>query len=69
MASSSLTYAGRVRPGDKVLDNGRFVEVARVRRAQGRKPAEGENLHLLTDDETVKVNSLDAVRIIPAKKR
>lgn len=69
MASSSLTYAGRVRPGDMVLDNGRFVEVARVRRAQGRKPAEGENLHLLTDDETVKVNSLDAVRIIPAKKR
>lgn len=69
MASSALTYAGRVRPGDKVLDNGRFVEVVRIRRAQGRKPAEGENLHLLGDDATVKVNSLNPVRIIPATKR
>lgn len=50
-------------------NNGRFVEVVRVRQEQGRKPTEGETLHLVADDETLKVNSLDAVRITPSAGR
>jgi hypothetical protein len=52
-----------VRPGDHVLIDDRYVEVIRVRRAQGRKPAKGENLHLVGADEVIKVNSLAGVRI------
>lgn len=65
MASSAVTYAGRVRPGDAVYGNGEFRVVTKVRRAQGRKPPAGENLHLVTDDDIIKANSLDPVRIIP----
>ena len=61
--STQVAVASHIRPGDRILDGGRFVEVVRVRRAQGRKPARGENLHLLGEDEIIKVNSLDAVRI------
>lgn len=65
MPSGTLTYAGRVQSGDAVLTNGRLATVTRVRRAQGRKPRAGENLHLLTDtDEVLKLNSLDPVRIV-----
>ena len=60
---TQVAVASRVRAGDRVLDGGRFVEIVRVRRAQGRKPARGENLHLLGEDGVIKVNSLDAVRI------
>lgn len=59
-----MTVAGRVRPGDEVFDGDEFVEVLRVRRAQGRKPAVGENLHLfLAGDHLLKRNSLDPVSI------
>lgn len=61
--STQIAIAGHVREGDRVLDDGRFIEVVRVRRAQGRKPARGENLHLVGEADVVKVNSLDAVRI------
>lgn len=60
---TQLALASLVRPGDQVLDDGRFVEIVRVKRAQGRKPARGENLRLVGDSDVVKVNSLDAVRI------
>ena len=61
--STQLSLAGRVRPGDRLLCDGRVVEIARVKRAQGRKPKTGENLHLVADGEVVKVNSLAPVRI------
>ena len=51
----------------EILTDHGFVTVSRVRRAQGRKPPEGENLHLLVEDavEIVKRNSLDPVEIRP----
>lgn len=61
--TTQVALAANVRPGDHVLLDGRFVEVARIRRAQGRKPTRGENLHLVAQDELIKVNSLDGVRI------
>ena len=61
--TTQIAVASHVRPGDVVLHDNRYVEIVRVRRAQGRKPARGENLHLLGDEEMVKVNSLDPVRI------
>ena len=65
MGTSAVTYAGRVRPGDAIYDDGRFHVVTKVRRAQGRKPKHGENLHLVTEANLVKRNSLEPVRIIP----
>ncbi len=68
MATGSVTYAGRVQPGDAVQDDdGAFHVITQVRRAQGRKPKSGENLHLVTEDDVLKHNSLDPVRIIPAR--
>lgn len=61
---TQVALASHVRPGDHVATGGRFVEVLRVRRAQGRKPPRGENLHLVSEDEVIKVNSLDGVRIL-----
>lgn len=61
--TTQIAVAGRVRPGDRVINDGRSIEVVRVRRAQGRKPAHGENLHLVGEDDVIKVNSIDAVRI------
>lgn len=63
--STQVAIASKVRPGDYVFDDDRSVEVVRVRRAQGRKPARGENLHLIGEDDVIKVNSLDPVRIRP----
>jgi hypothetical protein len=62
--TTQVALASHVRPGDHVACDGRYVEVLRVRRAQGRKPPHGENLHLVGTDEVVKVNSLDAIRIL-----
>jgi len=59
-----VALAGYVRPGDHVVREGRYIEVLRVRRAQGRKPRTGENLRLVGADEVIKVNSLDGVRIL-----
>lgn len=69
MATSAVTYAGRVRPGDAVYGDGAFRVVTKIRRAQGRKPRAGENLHLHTEDHVLKFNSLEPVRVIPNGRR
>ena len=56
------TYAA-LRPGDSIVRDGTATVVTAVRRAQGRKPKVGENLHLVTDAGVVKVNSLAPVRM------
>lgn len=61
---TQVALAGHVRPGDHVASEGRYIEVLRVRRAQGRKPRRGENLHLVGADQVIKVNSLDGIRIL-----
>lgn len=66
MVNGAVTYAGRVRPGDAVYGDGAFHVVTKIRRAQGRKPKNGENLHLVTEGDILKLNSLQPVRIIPA---
>jgi hypothetical protein len=63
MRLGKVTPAGRVRTGDQVLHEGRFVEVTAVRRAQGRKPQTGENLHVVTTDSVLKINSTEPVRV------
>lgn len=64
---TQVALAGHVRPGDHVVSEGRYIEVVRVRRAQGRKPRTGENLHLVGADGVIKVNSLDGIRILPRR--
>ena len=61
---TQVALAGHVRPGDHVASQGRYIEVLRIRRAQGRKPRSGENLHLVGADEVIKINSLDGIRIL-----
>ena len=61
---TQVALAGHVRPGDHVASDGRYIEVLRIRRAQGRKPRTGENLHLVGADAVIKVNSLDGIRIL-----
>lgn len=61
---TQVALAGHVRPRDHVASEGRHIEVLRVRRAQGRKPRTGENLHLVGADEVIKINSLDGIRIL-----
>ncbi len=62
---AQVTYAGSVRAGDSVRRDGNFVAIARVRRAQGRKPASGENLHLVTEaGDVIKVHSEHPVRVL-----
>ena len=67
MASSDRTriaVAGRLRPGDRVVVDGETKIVASVKRAAGRKPSQGENLHVLTDQgELLRVNSTEGVRV------
>jgi hypothetical protein len=64
---TQVALAGHVRPGDHVVSEGRYIEVLRIRRAQGRKPRTGENLHLVGVDEVIKVNTLDGIRILPRR--
>lgn len=64
---TQVALAGHVRPGDHVVSEGRNIEVLRIRRAQGRKPRTGENLHFVGADEVIKVNSLDGIRILPRR--
>lgn len=61
---TQVALASHIRPGDHIAVDGGYVEVLRVRRAQGRKPPQGENLHLVTAGEVIKLNSLDGVRIL-----
>jgi hypothetical protein len=63
--TTQVALAGRLRPGDRIARDGRVVEILRVRRAQDRKPPQGENLHLVGADELIKVNSLEGIRILP----
>lgn len=68
MRKSQVALAGRVKPGDVILVNGAPKTIARIKRAQGRKPARGENLHLVADDgEIVRVNSTAPLRIQPSQ--
>ena len=60
---TQVALASHVRAGDHVLHDDRYLEIVRVRRAQGRKPAKGENLHLVCVSEIITVNSLDGLRI------
>jgi hypothetical protein len=64
MPRTQVALAGRIRPGDVVDVDGRLVAVTRVKRAQGRKPPKGENLHVVLEDGgLLRVNSLAPVRI------
>lgn len=64
MPRTQVAVAGRIRPGDTVIIDGVANVIERVRRAQGRKPAVGENLHLVTETgEILRVNSAEGVRI------
>lgn len=62
--TTQVALASHVRRGDHIACDGRYVEVLRVRRAQGRKPPRGENLHLVSADKVIKINSLDGIRIL-----
>jgi hypothetical protein len=55
--------AGRVEVGDEILIGDDFAVIDRIRKAQGRKPKAGENLHLVTPDDVIKLNSTDPVRV------
>ena len=59
-----LATYGAVRPGDSIVSQGTPAVVTAVRRARGRKPKVGENLHVVTDQGLVKVNSLAPVRML-----
>jgi len=64
MPRTQIALAGRIKPGDAVVVDGALKVIARVKRAQGRKPAKGENLHLVADDgEILRMNSLAPVRM------
>lgn len=58
-----LTYAGTIQPGDQIRVGDTFTTITKIRKAQGRKPKHGENLHLLTADTTLRYNSNDPVRV------
>jgi hypothetical protein len=64
MPRTQVALAGRIKPGDTIIIDGRPAVISRVKRAQGRKPAAGENLHLVAEDgELLRINSLAPVRI------
>ena len=64
MPRTQIALAGRIQPGDAVIIDGVPLVVTRIKRAQGRKPTRGENLHLVVDGgDVVRRNSLDPVRI------
>lgn len=64
MSYGQITFARTVRPGDEVLHGGQFSRVTKIRKAQGRKPKAGENLHIVTEnDDILKFNSADPLRI------
>jgi len=66
--TTQVALGGRVKPGDHVELDGRYVEILRVRRAQGRKPSHGENLHLVINDGVIKINSCDGIRILASRR-
>ena len=65
MRHAKVTFAGQVRSGDAIRDGEEFVTVTKIRRAQGRKPKVGENLHIVVEgDRVLRFNSVDPVRVI-----
>ena len=61
---TQVAVAGRLKPGDRVVVDGQTKVIAAVKRAAGRKPPQGENLHVSTEDgEMIRVNSTAGVRI------
>lgn len=57
-----VTFAGKVREGDVIVRDGEQL-VEKIRRAQGRKPKEGENLRFSTPAGEFTLNSLTPVRV------
>lgn len=43
--------------GDDVLVRGEYRKVVKIRKAQGRRPSSGFNLHLFTDGRMVRAHS------------
>jgi hypothetical protein len=71
MSKATVSNAGRVRPGDRIVADNGPVFVARVVKARGRKPRHGENLMILGYESVtarkareIKVNSLDPIKIM-----
>lgn len=64
MRQAKVTYAKTVRPGDVVVIDGSREHVIDVRRAAGRKPAAGENIHLVTADGYLRANTTEPIRVI-----
>lgn len=62
---AAVTFAGTVQEGDTIVRDGE-LKVERIRRAQGRKPKEGENLRFTTPSGVFTLNSLTPVRVIRA---
>jgi hypothetical protein len=61
---SQVAVAGRIESGDLILVDGVPTVIVSVKRAAGRKPARGENLHLITaGGQVIRVNSLEGVRV------
>lgn len=59
-----VAVAGRLKAGERVVVDGATKVVASVKRAAGRKPAQGENLHVTTEDgQLLRVNSTEGVRV------
>lgn len=63
MGKGTVKMAGRLSEGDVLAERG-APKVLRVTRAQGRKPARGENLHVHTRNTRYTFNTLDPVRVI-----
>lgn len=66
-----VSKAGRVQPGDRVIDEDGPLFVSRVVKSQGRKPARGENLRILGYDTVtarkhreIAINSCDTIKIM-----
>ena len=65
MSRTQIALAGRIKAGDVVLVDGVARAIDKVKRAQGRKPAVGENLHLVVENgDIVRINSSAGIRVV-----
>jgi hypothetical protein len=64
----ALTFAGSILEGDIIVLDGEELPVEKIRRAQGRKPREGENLRFTTPGGARTLNSLAPVRVIRSNR-
>lgn len=62
----SVTYAHKINEGDELVIDGKPRRVEHIRRAQGRKPAKGENLFVTAGGQRLLVNTLAPVRVVRA---